>query len=136
MLIIRCPCLSGKPYYECCKAYHQRKQLPENALLLMRSRYSAYALCLIDYIIATTHPENPSYLPNKSEWKKQIQFFCQQTEFEGLDILEFQEYHDEAFVTFLARLKQGKNNASFKEKSRFKKLSDRWLYCGVYELSK
>ena len=68
---IPCPCHSGKKYQECCQPYHTGK-LPENALALMRSRYSAYALHLADYIMQTTHPHNRAYLSDKERWKKEI----------------------------------------------------------------
>lgn len=42
-----CPCHSQKCYEECCKRYHEGAAA-ENALILMRSRYSAYALQLAD----------------------------------------------------------------------------------------
>ena len=122
-----CPCHSGKPYAECCQPFHQGVK-PEIALQLMRSRYAAYALQLADYIMATTHPENPSYSENRKVWAKQIGHFCQQTLFEGLEIMEWKEGEQEAFVTFKAILKQGGQEASFTEKSRFLKVKGRWLY--------
>ena len=47
-----CPCCSGKSAI-CCQKYH-KGLTPENALVLMRSRYSAYALGVGDYLIETT----------------------------------------------------------------------------------
>ncbi len=45
-----CPCGSGLKYKKCCQKYH-KGALPSTALLLMKSRYSAYALGLADYIM-------------------------------------------------------------------------------------
>ncbi|MDD2950112.1 MAG: YchJ family metal-binding protein, partial [Sulfuricurvum sp.] len=53
-----CPCHSGEKYKKCCQPYH-KGILPSNAQKLMRSRYSAFALELSNYIMATTHPNNP-----------------------------------------------------------------------------
>ncbi|TKC10405.1 YchJ family protein [Pedobacter polaris] len=53
---ILCPCTSGLNYTDCCKIYHQNETVPSTAEALMRSRYSAYALHLIAYLIDTTHP--------------------------------------------------------------------------------
>jgi SEC-C motif-containing protein len=122
-----CPCHSGELYRGCCRPYHQGK-LAENALKLMRSRYSAYALGLADYIIVTTHKNNPSYTKDLKSWKKGILEFSQNTLFEGLKIVEFIDGENEAFVIFTAYLKQGDNDVSFTEKSRFLKVGDRWLY--------
>lgn len=58
-----CPCQSGQPYQACCQPYHQQQQFPANAMLLMRSRYAAYALKNIDYIVQTTVPNQQALLP-------------------------------------------------------------------------
>ncbi|MGA4815597.1 YchJ family metal-binding protein [Pseudomonas aeruginosa] len=44
-----CPCGSGDPLDDCCGRYHQGHPAP-TAEALMRSRYSAYALGLVDYL--------------------------------------------------------------------------------------
>ncbi len=122
-----CPCHSGKWYRDCCKPYHEGK-LPENALLLMRSRYAAYALGLADYIIATTHPSNPDYSAPTEQWKQEILAFSNQTRFLGLTIHTFLDGPSEAYVAFTAHLEQNGIDASFTEKSRFFKEGERWLY--------
>ena len=94
----------------------------------MRSRYAAYALCLPEYIIKTTHPENPAYQTNQEKWASEILTFCETTQFTGLEILDFIENKNEAFVTFKALLKQNEKDASFTEKSRFLKENHQWLY--------
>ena len=48
-----CPCGHG-PYAECCQPLHLKQQSALNAEQLMRSRYSAFALQQIDYILETT----------------------------------------------------------------------------------
>ena len=54
-----CPCDSGKTYADCCGPWHasdaQGTPAPTPEAL-MRSRYSAYVLGLIDYLLATWHP--------------------------------------------------------------------------------
>jgi SEC-C motif domain protein len=124
---ILCPCHSGKMYHECCKQYHEGV-LAENALKLMRSRYAAYALALVEYIIATTHPDNPAYSSSHNRWKDEILAFSKETKFEGLSIEEFIDGKNFAFVTFKASLKRGSNDVSFTEKSRFEKVNSAWLY--------
>jgi SEC-C motif-containing protein len=114
-------------YARCCGRFH-KGELPGNALELMRSRYCAYALNLADYIMATTHPENPRYQADKPAWKKSLQQFSKNTLFDGLTILEFIDGDTEAFVTFRAHLRQHGQDASFTEKSRFLKEGPRWLY--------
>ncbi len=122
-----CPCYSGKSYDECCRPFHEGGAAP-TAVALMRSRYSGYALGKTDYIIATTHPENVE--AKKKAWlrKSEIESFSQSTQFTGLDILDFETNEPTATVTFRAHLVQAGRDASFQEKSLFKKEGGRWLY--------
>jgi len=50
----KCPCGSGKKYKDCCFRWHKITNAP-NALLLMKSRFTAYAVGNAEYIIKTTH---------------------------------------------------------------------------------
>lgn len=53
-----CPCQSTKTYKQCCGRWHAGPgylQAPD-AALLMRSRYSAFVLDQLDYLLATWHP--------------------------------------------------------------------------------
>lgn len=95
----------------------------------MRSRYSAFALNLSDYIMDTTHPNNSDYTEDKGRWKQNILDFSLNTRFLGLIINEFIDGENEAFVTFEAVL----DNGILKEKSRFLKKERKWLYeCGDF----
>jgi SEC-C motif-containing protein len=122
-----CPCGSGNAYAGCCQPFHQGKR-PDNALKLMRSRYSAYALCLPAYIILTTHPANPQFCRDMTQWSKKISEFCSSAEFKKLEILDFQEKVPFATVTFIAHLSQGEKDTSFIERSYFEKSKSIWLY--------
>lgn len=69
-----CPCQSHKPYAQCCQRWHQGDlylQAPD-AEQLMRSRYSAFVLDLLDYLLATWHPSTrPTELepnPTGGKW--------------------------------------------------------------------
>ncbi len=118
-----CPCGSGNKYKKCCQPYH-RGARPADALLLMKSRYSAYALGQSRYIIATTHPDNPDYTEDTATWIAGIEAFSEQTEFRRLEILEFADGDEEAFVTFRATFGDG----SMVERSRFVREEGRWFY--------
>ena len=54
-----CPCESGKRYAECCGRWHAGPQFLQapDAEALMRSRYSAFVLDRLDYLLATWHPD-------------------------------------------------------------------------------
>lgn len=87
----------------------------------MRSRYSAFALGLADYILAT------AFTGVHRNWEELLAF-SQQTQFKNLIIREFQEKGTTASVTFTAVLTQQGRDASFTEKSEFEKVDGRWLY--------
>jgi peptide deformylase len=101
---------------------------PDTAVQLMRSRFAAYALCLPDYIIQTTHPASPQFCHDNEEWVQKISDFSSHTEFKDLEVLGFQESSSFATVTFVAHLIQDKKDVSFTEKSYFEKLKGQWLY--------
>ena len=62
---ISCPCGSGDELALCCGHYHAGTPAP-SAERLMRSRYSAYVLGLIDYLKATTLPVQQAALDLES----------------------------------------------------------------------
>ena len=103
----------------------------------MRSRYSAYALGLADYIIATTHPDCEQVRPTERAWREEILLFARGTSFDGLRLLESGALgEDKAWVIFRATLDQGGQDASFTERSGFVRDRDRgWLYASAEELS-
>jgi peptide deformylase len=126
---ITCPCSSSSTYEKCCKPFHGNV-LPVTALQLMRSRFSAYALNLPDYIIATTHPASPQYSENKFAWRRSISQFSRKSVFHRLEILDFKENKRVASVAFTAYLSQNREDATFSEKSYFEKINKRWYYLG------
>ncbi len=99
--------------------YHKGAN-PQDALTLMKSRYSAYVSRETMYIIKTTHWENPQYTEDKKIWKQELDEFCKQTTFTKLEIQD----HTYDTVTFKAYTEQG----VLHEKSKFIKIDSRWLY--------
>ena len=123
-----CPCGSLKKYKKCCKPFHDKITFPKTALELMKSRFSAFAVLIADYIIFTTHENNSDYISDLKSWNQDIMNFSKNTSFERLEILDFIEGEVESFVTFKATLFQDNTDISFIEKSRFLKVEDKWLY--------
>lgn len=86
----------------------------------MRSRYSAYVLDEIDYLLGTWHPRTrPDRIepnPAGSRWL-------------GLEVRRHvQQDADRATVEFIARHKQGGRATRLHEISRFERVEGRWLY--------
>lgn len=123
-----CPCGSLIKYKKCCKSLHEHIKFPKDALELMKSRYSAFALEKSEYIIFTTHVDNMDFKEDKNLWNKEILDFCKNTKFIKLEIIDFIDNKTESFVTFKANLIQNNEDVSFIEKSRFLKIDEKWLY--------
>ena len=77
-----CPC-GGGLYRHCCAPFHQGQRKPETAVALMRSRYSAFALAELNYLIAT-HPQLEF---SHRERRRQLRSSCGPAEWRGLTIL-------------------------------------------------
>ncbi len=99
----KCPCGSNIKYKKCCKPFHDGKLAP-NGLILMKSRYSAYALNKYQYIINTTHKNNQDFTPDIVNLIQSIKVFSKQTKFTKLIILDFKDGDIESYVTFKAEL--------------------------------
>ena len=117
----KCPCGSGKKYKECCFKFHKGAN-PKNALDLMKSRYSAYAVGEASYIIKTTHKKSPHFESDKQNWIKSIKEFSK-SDFKRLEIVEFIDGEKEAIVEFRAFI----DDYVMHERSKFLK-EDKWYY--------
>jgi len=113
-----CPCGSGKKYKKCCGILH-KGAIAKDALELMKSRYSAFAVGNVDYIVKTS-----TFQKDKDDLKS----FCDACVFYKLQIIEFIDGNSEAFVTFKATLFCDEQDNSFTEKSRFIKENGKWYY--------
>jgi SEC-C motif domain protein len=120
MLTKPCPCESGRLYSVCCQPYHQGTPAV-NAEALMRSRYSAYAFGLAQYILDTWHPTTR---PNDLDLSGDVT-----TKWLGLSIKRVEQTSEtNAIVEFVARYKVGGQKAErLHEVSQFQ-LTDRWYY--------
>ena len=118
------PCPCGRPlaYSACCGRWHAGPQAlrAPNAEDLMRSRYSAFTLGLLDYLQATWHPSTrPAALeplPAGLRWL-------------GLEVRRHaQQDASHAIVEFVARSKLGGRAERLHETSRFVREDGRWWY--------
>jgi SEC-C motif-containing protein len=122
-----CPCHSGHKYKKCCRRAHQGDPAssPE---ALMRSRYSAYALGLVEHILRTTDPSGPHWEAETGHWREQVEAFCRSVRFEGLEVLEARADGDRGIVDFRARLSSDQGATVMAERSLFRRVDGRWLY--------
>ncbi len=120
-----CPCGSAVALSECCGRYHAGTAAP-SAQALMRSRYSAYALGLIDYLLATTLPAQQAGLDRQaiSAWSTQSRWLG--LEVEKAEVLGGQPPH--ALVTFSARWHDDSGEHHHRECSAFVQCNEHWYF--------
>ena len=115
-----CPCGSDLPYKECCQLLHTglaeglHAPTPE---ALMRSRYSAYVVGKIDYLLATWHP---STSPGDLELSP--------VKWIDLEVRHAEEAGDAGVVEFVARCRVNGRAQRMHEISRFVREGGRWYY--------
>ena len=124
-----CPCGLGAAYETCCGRYHEGPQhlLAPTPEALMRSRYSAYALGLRDYVLDTWHA---------STRPEQMQRFDSGVKWLGLTVKRaWTASADEGFVEFVARNRPrgGGPAERLHELSRFVRNEGRWQYLDAAE---
>lgn len=121
----QCPCGSANTLAQCCGRYHAGTPAP-SAELLMRSRYSAYVLGLIDYLQATTLPVQQPLLNLESIRQWSLESTWLGLEIEQSTVLGGQPEH--ALVTFTARWHDQSGEHSHQERSAFVQREGRWYF--------
>ena len=124
-LISHCPCCSGKSYSDCCSQYIDGRLLPTTPEQLMRSRYTAYSLVKIDYIIKTM--KGSALKEFDPESAKQ---WAQQVKWTRLKIRKSQWGKSRGFVEFFAYYLFNHQEHTLHEISEFHFEIDRWYYTG------
>src|SRR5690554_327348 len=117
----RCPCLSGSPYGECCARFHAGDAAAPTAERLMRSRYSAYAVGDVDYLLRSWHPATR---PAELELDPGVRWY-------RLDILSTSGggmLDTEGTVEFRAHYKSPDGAGAQHETSRFVRDAGAWVY--------
>ena len=121
-----CPCTSGKTYDRCCGPFIEGAQAPATAEQLMRSRFSAYALGKVDYLIATRCAEKRG-----GEDREELAQYCKAVRCVGLKIAGREKGgpgDSEGIVTFHASLQANGKRSLHIETSSFAREDGRWVY--------
>ena len=119
-----CPCQSNKSYGDCCGCFHTHTQFPETAEQLMRSRYAAYVLKNVSYIVETTVPSQQALLNVQA-----IQAWAENTQWLGLQILKTETLSKlQSAVEFNAVFQGEEGEQSHHERSIFVKIDERWYF--------
>ena len=121
---MQCPCGLGM-YAECCQPLHIGQERAQTAAQLMRSRYSAFALQQIDYIVQTTAQGQQAFLdvPAIAAWSQDNQWL-------KLEVVQAQEKLDKnhAQVEFKAHYHDGQQAHVHHEISHFVKHNATWYF--------
>lgn len=118
---MRCPCLSGLPYDECCGRFHRGEATASTAEQLMRSRFSAFAVGDADYLVASWHP---STRPRSLDLDADLRWY-------RLDIIGTRAggpLDIEGSVEFEAHYRSPAGAGSQREDSSFVREDGRWYY--------
>ena len=121
-----CPCGSESLYANCCRVYHTKSETPTTAEQLMRSRYSAYALRLVDYLVDTTHRDKL-----KSSYRRKLVATIDDIQWTNLKIIKTSlgGAEDKAGkVAFEASYIEAGEEGVMSEHSRFRKIAGKWYY--------
>lgn len=117
-----CACCSGKSYHDCCLPLHQGEMVALTAEQLMRSRFTAFSLGLIEYL-ATTWAEQTR--PTELTLDHDLKWI-------SLSIngrKKGRKKDKEGWVTFVANYEINGSHGALHEKSYFLKDDQgRWRY--------
>lgn len=120
-----CPCGSERALSDCCGPYHAGTAAPD-AERLMRSRYSAYVLGLIDYLVGTTAPAQQAQLDREA-----LTAWSLGSRWQGLQVLEHSAAPGDpahARVSFVARWEDSRGAHRHEERSGFVQRDGRWFF--------
>ena len=124
----KCPCGSGIAFAQCCSGIITGQRTAETAEQLMRSRYTAYVVKNVDYLVHTTHPSVRSH-----ELEASIRTWMRQVEWLKLHVVATEQGtadDEDGRVEFIAEYLTSTAPGRHHECSVFKKVADDWYYLG------
>ena len=125
-----CPCGSNLDYSACCEPYITGKSNAPTAEALMRSRYSAYVVHAIDYIMETCLSDDADRDSERIDYK-QTRDWSEKSKWLGLKIVSSEKggFSDtEGTVIFEAVYEKDRLKDIHRETARFVKKNGKWFY--------
>ncbi len=125
-----CPCGKAKPYAECCGVFHKGLAEAPDAESLMRSRYSAFAVGDIDYLVRTLHADHDDLTMPEADLRESLRRSARSHKYMELTILdrEAPDAQGISHVLFMAKVFENGRNLSFVELSTFAHDGVGWRY--------
>ncbi|HAS61892.1 MAG TPA: hypothetical protein DCS35_04525 [Vibrio sp.] len=119
-----CPCGNATQYEVCCQPIHHNHSEAHTPEQLMRARYSAHVLGLVDFVVNTYHSSC-----HAAEQRDAIAESVD-SDWVELEVLEssFGADENEGYVTFKAFFNQDDTQYCLEERSRFVREDGLWFY--------
>lgn len=133
MTTLACPC-GGENLTTCCGPFLSGKADPATAEQLMRSRYSAFALGNVDYIINSHHPETRDEVE-----RQEIEVWSKESEWHALSVLRVEaggEQDEQGLVDFVARYTLKGLTTEHRERALFERHEGKWVFRDGGEIPK
>ncbi|MCC6217281.1 MAG: YchJ family protein [Polyangiaceae bacterium] len=130
---VTCVCGLGETIEACCGRYLSGAERPPTAEALMRSRYAAYALGNVDYILESHDPERRDQVdrPSTERWSKEAEWL-------GLEVVSTEAGgadDAEGTVEFVAKYRLKRIAITHRERALFRKLDGRWYFVDGQEIA-
>lgn len=116
-----CPCGSGLPYADCCAPVHRGESTAATAEALMRSRFSAFAVGDVDYLVRSWHSATRPARLRLDPGQRWTRLEILGTDRGGL-------FDSEGTVEFRAHYREAGRPGMLDERSRFVREDGRWVY--------
>jgi SEC-C motif-containing protein len=116
-----------------CLPFVRGEKLPSTAAELMASRYVAYTVGAVDYLLDTNDPKTRSQTDRRAtqEWSERATW-------RGLEIVSTERGgpdDDEGQVEFIARYEMDGKEHRHHERSRFRRIDGRWFFSSGVRVS-
>ena len=121
-----CPCRSGRSFGECCGPVISGVRKAATAAELMRARYTAYAVCDVDFLYNSSGPEVREEFNRKT-----IEEWSLSAKWNGLEIISEEKGgpgDDEGRVAFLAHYSAKGQKCEHRETSTFRRIDGEWRF--------
>ncbi len=124
--IVTCACGLGESIETCCGPYLKGDAFPETAEALMRSRYTAFTVADVDYIIKTHDPDTADQVDreNTEEWARKSEWLG----FELVSKDKGEAADDFGTIEFVAKYKLKGVTIDHRERATFRKHNGRWVF--------
>ncbi len=124
---MNCFCCSGQIFENCCQPFIKGIAKPPTAETLMRSRYSAYAIADVEYILRTTYPSM-----RRNYDRQAIEHWARSSQWEKLEIISINKggiKDKRGMVEFKAHyLDSNRESKVHHEYSNFVKELGKWFF--------